>query len=122
MLFEMTHFERPWQIDSFAQSDEVLVKHVEAKIIQHYLELGKQLLIDNSSITIRSRSAYLQTARRFKKSIGLIMIATPVQKCLERNKNRTNAVPESLISRLYSNLQVPGKSEGFDKLALIKDY
>lgn len=122
LLYEMTHFEQQWQIDSFSQSDEVLVKHLEAKILQHYLDQNKKILIDNSSVTIRSRAAYLQLARRFKKTIGLIMIATPVQKCLERNKNRPHPVPESLISRLYSNLQMPQKTEGFDRLALIKDY
>lgn len=124
MLFEMTHFDEPWHTDSFTESDEVLVKHLEGKIIQHYLDQRKKLLVDNSSITVRSRAAYIQTARRYRKTIGLIMIATPVEKCLERNrrKDRDNPVPETLISRLYSNLQIPQKSEGFDRMAVIRDY
>ena len=51
LLFEMTHFGQKWSEKEFASSDEFLVGHVERKIIEHFLQGHKKLLIDNTSMS-----------------------------------------------------------------------
>lgn len=51
MMYEMAHFGDAWKESYFNDHDEILVKHVERKIIEHLLQINKKVLIDNISVT-----------------------------------------------------------------------
>jgi predicted kinase len=121
-LFEMTHFGAQWSEKEYASHDEFLVKHVERKIIEQLLQEKKKLLLDNTNISSEARKLYVTLARQLGKSIGAIFLDTPVALCLERNRGRADSLPETVISRLVAEKQLPDVSEGFKDVLVIASY
>ncbi len=122
LLFEMTHFGQKWAEKDFASSDEFLVNHVERKIIEHFLQGKKKLLIDNTSMSRESRRHYVTIAHQAGRSIGAIFLDTPVSRCLERNRSREDSVPERVISNLQAEKELPDVSEGFAQVLVVTTY
>jgi predicted kinase len=122
LLFEMTHFGQKWSEKDFASSDEFLVGHVEKKILEHFLQNHKKLLIDNTSMSQESRKAYVTIARQAGKSIGAIFLDTPVARCLERNRSREDAMPERVIANLQAEKQLPDAAEGYKEVLVLTNY
>ena len=122
LLFEMTHFGQKWTEKDFASSDEFLVGHVERKIVEHFLQGHKKLLIDNTSMSRESRKQYLTIARQTGKSIGAIFLDTPAARCLERNRSREDSVPERVISNLEAEKELPDIDEGYKEVMIVTGY
>jgi predicted kinase len=121
-LFEMTSFGQKWTEAEFAGNDEFLVKHVEKKIVEHFLQNHQKLLLDNTNISVESRKHYLAIAHQTGKSIGAIFLNTPVGQCLQRNRGRDDAVPESVIAQLAAEKELPEVSEGYREVLVIDSY
>ena len=122
LLFEMTHFGQKWSEKEFESSDEFLVGHVERKIIEHFLQGHKKLLIDNTSMSRESRKHYLTIAHQAGKSIGAIFLDTPVSRCLERNRARPDSIPERVISNLVAEKELPEIAEGYKDVLVVTSY
>ena len=121
-LFEMTTFGQKWTEAEFAGNDEFLVKHVERKIVEHFLQNRQKLLLDNTNISRDSRKPYLTIAHQSGRSIGAIFLNTPVAKCLQRNRGRDDGVPESVIAQLEAEKELPELSEGYKDVLVIDSY
>ncbi|WP_455383249.1 AAA family ATPase [Salinispira pacifica] len=122
LIYEMTSFGDPWHEDYFNDYDEMLVKHVERKMIEHFLQERLPLLIDNTSVSVESRQYYLTVARQARKTIGAIFLNVPIQKCLARNRSREDQMSEGIIVNLYARLELPAKAEGFNEVLILPDY
>jgi len=124
LLYEMTSFGDKWREEYFSDHDELLVKHVERKILEHLLQNHSPVLIDNTSISIESRQYFVGVARNSGKSLGAIFLNVPIQKCLARNRNRPveDQISEGIIANLYAALEVPTKQEGFHEVLVLPDY
>jgi len=121
-LYEMTHFGERWSEDRFDSQDEFLVKHVERKILEHLLQQEQKLLIDNTSVSVSSRKAYLAAARAFKRSAGVIFLDTSREKCIQRNRGREEPIPDTVIVNLSLQIEIPEKREGFREVLVVEDY
>lgn len=121
LLYEMTNFGAPWSESTFAAVDEFLVKHVERKIIEHLLVNKQKVLVDNTSISASSREVYVSIASRTNKTVGVIFLNTPAQKCLERNRKRPDPIPETVISNLAAALELPSTREAFKENLVVTD-
>jgi len=121
-LFEMTHFGQTWLEKEYTASDEFLVKHVERKIVEHLIQEKQRLLLDNTNISVDARKPYVSLAHQLGKSIGAVFLDTPVLICLERNRGRPDSLPETVISRLAAEKQLPDPSEGFKEVLVIASY
>lgn len=121
-IYEMTSFGDTWKEEYFDEEGESLVKHVERKIYEQFLQNMDRVLIDNPSVTKSSRKNYLSLAEQKLKTTGIIFLNTPLMKCMERNKKRDDAVPDKVISTLYSSIELPEKDEGFDEILVVSDY
>ncbi|HET6452744.1 MAG TPA: AAA family ATPase [Spirochaetia bacterium] len=122
LLFEMTHFGQKWSEKEFASSDEFLVSHVEKKIIEHFLQNHKKLLIDNTNMSRESRKHYVLIARQMGKTVGAIFLDTPIATCMERNRSREDAMPERLISNLAAEKELPEAAEGYREVLVVTGY
>lgn len=122
LLYEMTNFGEIWSEQNFSSIDEHLVKHTERKIIEHLLDSGEKILIDNTSVTIDSRKLYTRIAFRMKKSAGVIFLDTDVLVCMERNRHIDDPIPESVISKLAASKSLPAKDEGFERIIIVENY
>ena len=121
-LYEMTHFGNSWKEEYFNETDEMLVKHVERRILEHFLHNDRKVLVDNTSVTYESRKNYVALANKMNKSIGVIFINTSAEKCLERNRNKDDRVAENVVTNLYAKIKLPDREEGFKEVLIVSDY
>jgi len=76
---------------------------------------GKNVIYDATNISMRRRMAFLREIKRIPGCEKIaIVVATPYEMCLERNKKREHQVPESVIARMYRNFYIPQLYEGWD--------
>lgn len=122
LLYEMTNFGEPWREEYFNDHDEILVNHVERKIIEHLLQNRQLVLIDDTNVSAEARSEYVAIAKRLGKTIGAIFLDLPLKLCLERNRARDDQLSESIITNLYAELELPAKEEGFKELLILRNY
>ena len=122
LMFEMTNFGQGWSSDKFNEEDDVLVKHVERKILEHYIHNKRNVLIINTFITRQSRTRFVKMARDMKKTIGAVFLDIPVDKCLENNSRKSSLIPSSVIQSLSIKKELPTKKEDFDEVLIVTDF
>lgn len=122
LIYEMTSFGNKWTPDKFTEEDDVLVKHVERKMMEHYLHNKRNILVVNTFISAESRSRFIKVARELKKTIGMVFLDTPVDACLKNNEARGGEVPARIIHQLNIKKELPNAKEGFDALVIVKDF
>ena len=118
-MYEMANFGEKWTPDKFSEDTDALVKHIERKIVEHLAHQKKKILIINTYITKKSRQSIIDLARQTNRTIGAIFLNRPLEQCLERNAKSTLAVPQEIIYKLYSRIELPDKSEGFDDVMIV---
>jgi len=118
-LVEMTGHGEKWDPDRWDEDLEGIVKHMEFDIIAHFLERGKPIVIDNTSLFIKSRKRYIDTAKRYRKSIGCIFLKRDISTLLKQNAMRAYAVPEHIIVTLQAKIEFPSEEEGFDRVVIL---
>ncbi len=122
LLYEMTSFGETWNESRFAAVDEFLVKHVERKIIEHLLQNRQKVLVDNSCVSASSREPYVALAAQVHRTARAIFLNTPARACLERNRKRTDPVPETVISNLAAAIELPMARGGFREMLVTKEH
>lgn len=80
---------------------------------------GRDVIYDATNINSKRRRAFLQELIKYDCKKIAIFIATPYEKCLERNNTRNRKVPEHVIKRMYMSFNVPCTQEGFDEVRVI---
>lgn len=85
------------------------------------LKNGKSVVFDSTGLSYKNRKAFLDKLAEINVGKICILLATPYEVCIERNKNRTRNVPESVIKRMRENFNVPLYSEGWDKIEIVYD-
>lgn len=122
LIFEMTSFNQHWTSDKFNEEDDVLVKHVERKILEHFLHNKRNILIVNTFMTVQSRARFIKIAKDARRSIGAIFLDTPLEMCLENNQKFSTGVPAHVVNKLNFKKVLPTKSEGFDEVMIVTDF
>jgi predicted kinase len=92
---------------------EVLHKRVKEDLIQ-----GKNVVYDATNISWKRRKAFLQELNSIPCYKVCILMATPFELCLERNKARERVVPYFVIERMYKNFDIPWYNEGWDSIEI----
>jgi predicted kinase len=118
----MTHYGFKWTADKYSESDEILVKHIERKIFEHYIHNKKKILIVNTFLTKKNRKRFIDFAYQHKLSCGAILLNRPLDQCLERNRNNKIQVPENVIRTIYNNTELPSKVEGLSEVLIVKEF
>jgi predicted kinase len=121
-LTTMTSHGESWSATDYTPEEESIVKHIELSILRYYLERKEPLVIDNSSVTRKSRAVYIREARAQGASISCIFVQVPVTELLERNRARDadERVPETVISQLYAKTELPERDEGFQRVTIVR--
>ena len=102
------------------QSENHTVFEVMNKMAIESLKANKNVYYDATNISSKRRRALLQTIKKYTNNCICLVLATPLEICLERNKNRNRVVPESVISNMYLNFEFPGYFEGWDLIEIIR--
>ena len=99
----------------FAREEEVLQKFYAQ--INNALQEGKNVFIDQTSLTPRSRKKLLDNLWHYDAA-NAIWIDESLQTCLERNRLRKGRefVPEVNVCRMFHSLIPPSLDEGFKRI------
>lgn len=122
LMYEMTHFGESWAAEKFSEEDDVLAKHVERKIVEHFLQVKRNILIINTFMTRKSRQRFITIAKETRKTIGAVFLDTPLDICLAQSKRLKIPIPENVIRQLHSKKEPPAKLEGFNDVVVINDF
>jgi predicted kinase len=118
-LYEMTHFGESWESAKFSEEDDVLVKHIERKIMEQYLQHKRHVLAINTFATKQSRQRFVTIAAESKKTIGAIFLNMPLEACLAGYKKHNPTLPEYVLRSMYQKIELPEKREGFTDVLII---
>ncbi len=121
-LYETMHYGEPWSSGQFNEEDDILVKHIERKMIEHFAHHRKKILIVNTFVTRKSRERIVKIVKGLKKTMGIIFLNTPLEKCIERNRENRIKVADNIIVNLSAKIELPEKSEGFDEVLVLDKY
>ena len=100
----------------FSHEDEVL--EIFWKQINEALTTGKNVFVDQTSLTPRARKWLLQHVTGYTYA-NLIWIDETLETCLERNEERRGTrayVPRSVVRRMYNQFIEPSLDEGFYRI------
>jgi predicted kinase len=83
------------------------VVHAMARIV---LDQGKSILIDETSLTEKSRHQWRKFSQEYSIPLYIIWIQTPIKECLRRNELSTEGVdklPEGIIEGKAAHFEEP---------------
>lgn len=121
-IHDMSNFGEKWDAKNFNETDDTLVKHIERKIIEHYIHNKRKILLINTFVTKKSRKTYIESAKASKRSIGIVYLNSPLRTCIEQNERFGKGVPTTVINTLYPRVELPEKSEGFNEIEIITNF
>ena len=100
--------------------DIIKTRKKEYKTINEIINSGKNLVIDNTNITIEERKKYIDIAQQNGyKTVG-IYFRSSVDECLKRNSTRENDISLKGILSTAKKLEQPSYAENFDELYYVK--
>ncbi len=102
--------------DYFSHEDEVLDQFW--KEINAALAEGKDVFVDQTSLTPRARKWLLQHVEGYEHA-NLIWVDEELETCLERNETRAGTrayVPKSTVRRMFNQFIEPSLDEGFYRI------
>jgi predicted kinase len=120
LLYEMTRFGESWESAKFSEEDDVLVKHIERKILEQYIQHKRKVLIINTFATKQSRQRFTAIAADSKKTIGAIFLNMPLETCITGYKKHNPTLPEYVLRSMYQKIELPEKREGFTDVLIIQ--
>lgn len=89
------------------------------KRLKENLRDGKNVIYDATNINYKRRMHFLNNElRNINCEKICVLVATPYEKCMENNKNRSKSVPEYAIEKMYKNFYIPFEYEGWDQIHL----
>lgn len=106
------------------QSDQELVFKTLHQRVLDDLSNGKDVVYDATNINYKRRMGFLlrvKALHRAELKLICLFMATPYEVCVARNKARDRVVPESVIERMYHQLDVPMMAEGWDEIRIVGD-
>ena len=92
---------------------ELLHKRVKEDLLQ-----GKDVVYDATNISWKRRKAFLQELTNIPCYKDCVLMATPFELCVERNKARERIVPYFVLERMYKNFDIPWYNEGWDSIEI----
>jgi predicted kinase len=102
--------------------DTLHTRNMEDEEIANALSNGRDIVIDNTNTTRKSRSKYVQMAKLFGVTVRAVYVKAPVELALQRNASRQGKerVPDSAVRFYNKIIQAPTVDEGFDKVDVVE--
>ncbi len=104
--------------DINSQESNKLIFQEAEKCLEDNLRANKNTIFDATNINYKRRMELLNKLNKFRIKKIAVLVATPYEECLERNKRRDRQVPEEVIRRMYFNFYIPQYYEGFDEVQI----
>lgn len=88
------------------ESDQTRNREVFAKVradASRALRNGRLVVVDNTNVQWIAREELYRIARIFRAPVEARVMATPLDECLRRNRERDRKVPEDVIRYQFAN-------------------
>ena len=89
--------------------------------INEALRKGLDVVADATNISKKARQFFLSRCGMNATEIHAVVICTPLEISLERNKNRERTIDENELYRIAGNYEEPTIDEGFTDIEFIGD-
>jgi predicted kinase len=90
-------------------------------LLRHRLAIGRPVTyIDVTNLSVRERRQWIQLAGRSGCAIEALYFDTPLDVCLERNRQRERRVPEDVIRVMAQRMTAPRVEEGFARIEIVR--
>lgn len=106
--------------DASVQGDNKALFEELHKRVRKDLGAGKTVIYDATNLTVNVRKKILDKIADVDCGKYAIVLDTPLDVCLMRNRNRDRVVPEDVLYRMASIFSFPLESEGFDAVFVQK--
>ena len=94
---------------------EMLHKQMWANILND-LQQGFDVVCDDLHTTKKQRADILNAVKNAECEKVLIVLNTPLEICLERNRNRKRRLPDFVVTSIHKTFERPTLNEGWDKI------
>ena len=106
--------------DESVQGDNQKLFQMIHKTIKERLTEGDDVIFDATNINYKHRVQLLQ----FLKNVPnvrktAVVMATPIDKCLERNQGRVRNVPSFVVDRMWKSFTCPTYGEGWNDIQFV---
>lgn len=107
--------------DASFQGDNNLIFELLHKRIIENLEAGNDSIFDATNLNSKKRRHFLSKIADLDVEKIAVVVAKPIEQCIENDKLRKRHVPEYVINRMRTQFQIPMLQEGFDEIKLCFD-
>jgi hypothetical protein len=100
-------------------------RHREARqrrLVAELLDAGASVVVDNTNPSLEDRAALIAAAQRAGARVRAVWVDTPVEVCIERNRDREGRARVPLVGLLDTRgrLVPPTPDEGFDRIDVVR--
>ncbi len=88
------------------------------KRLRFALKNGKNCIYDATNLNRKRRITFLKSIQDIDCKKFCLIVATPFELCIERDKGRARSVGEKVIRRQISQFQLPLLEEGWDEVLI----
>lgn len=82
------------------------------------LKNGENVVYDATNLVSKRRRGFLQQIKKIDCEKVSVVVATPYNDCIDRDRKRKKKVGSEVIERMYKSFQIPCKQEGFDRVEI----
>lgn len=86
--------------------------------IKASLKNGESCVLDATNIKASKRAHFLKEIKNIECEKICILVASDINVCLARNRERERHVPYEVIKKMYMSIQIPQYREGWDKIII----
>lgn len=105
--------------DVNSQDKNVVVFLTLHRRIKEHLSNGRNVIYDATNISSKRRRAFLKELERIVCIKKCVIMSTPFEECLEKNKQRDRVIPEDVICKMYKNWNTPYWFEGWNEIKIL---
>ena len=106
----------------YEQIVSVVGEVVTRALLSGLREWRRDGVFDATNVTREWRSRSLVVAQEYDLPVVAILLDTPMEVALARNRRRRRKVPEDVIERFYRQLEPPSVDEGFEEIVIVRDW
>lgn len=78
----------------------------------------ENVVYDATNLVSKRRRGFLQQIKKIDCEKIAVVVATPYNDCIDRDKKREKKVGSEVIERMYKSFQIPCKQEGFNRVEI----
>lgn len=98
------------RIQNGAGGMEVLLA-MQEKWIESAMKTGKSIIVHNTNILKKHREPLIRLAKKHEYRSQIVYFDVPLEECIKRNRQRREAVPETILESFATLMEVPTAEE-----------